>query len=637
MHKILITLLILIICKVSLIAQICLSSNANNISYNSKVIINKNFYKILNFNSEQPFCSNLMQINTSNTLAVANYKKNYFYFKICNSNIHNSNQVLENSIFTDSLEITVLQENSKESFQMGLAFPFNSKKNNMRKNILFLDFKPHECKEILFSYYGRFSEPRESFYISPFKEFVEKEENINFYWGLYFCIILLIVGFSTIIWILFYRNVVLINFILYTVFIFLTICDGNNFTFKYIFPNNPEIEKLFSTVIILGAYIYLLKLTSTFFNYNLFRRLIQILFLIGLINLILISFVNSSNTFLYKVVWNSTFWVVIICCVLSFIVPILKFNANKLKSSIFILGNFIMTFAGIYTAIQFKFGFKLNEFSNFYPPIAHTIESLAFLSLSLLEVYTTFRIKNKLQLDLIENENKKLNLESIAQQLELDRAQEQIKFQIEREAHEQSLNSERSRIASEMHDDLGSGLTTIRYLSNKALKNADSTEEGEQIRKISDQSNELIQNMSEIIWAMNSRNDTIEMLCSYMRRYSSEYLDQYKIQLNWNQNVEDANSVVTGEKRRAIFLVLKEALHNVVKHSKASQVSIKIDNILKKLVVEIHDNGIGFDTNNSNASGNGIYNMKKRIESVQGEIKIITTSEGTSILIECEL
>ncbi len=199
---------------------------------------------------------------------------------------------------------------------------------------------------------------------------------------------------------------------------------------------------------------------------------------------------------------------------------------------------------------------------------------------------------------------------------------------------QEALNSERSRIASEMHDDLGSGLTTIRYLSNKALKNADSSEESKQIRKISEQSNELILNMSEIIWAMNSRNDTMELLCSYMRRYSSEYLDQYKIQLKWKQNIEDANSVVSGEKRRSIFLVLKEALHNIVKHSRTNEVNINIENSVKKLKVEIKDNGIGFNANDSLAYGNGLYNMKKRVESIQGDLNITSTCEGTKLTIE---
>jgi len=78
--------------------------------------------------------------------------------------------------------------------------------------------------------------------------------------------------------------------------------------------------------------------------------------------------------------------------------------------------------------------------------------------------------------------------------------------------NQQAIEHERTRIASEMHDDLGSGLTTIRYLSDKALMQAKDTEEVEQIQRIADHSNTLVRNMSEIIWAMNSRFDDAENL-----------------------------------------------------------------------------------------------------------------------------
>src|SRR5687768_6170787 len=91
---------------------------------------------------------------------------------------------------------------------------------------------------------------------------------------------------------------------------------------------------------------------------------------------------------------------------------------------------------------------------------------------------------------------------------------------------QQAVENERTRIASEMHDDLGSGLTTIRYLSDKALIQAKDSEEATQIKKIADHSNTLVRNMSEIIWAMNSRFDNTENLIGYLRRYASEYLDE---------------------------------------------------------------------------------------------------------------
>ncbi|MGB3226675.1 MAG: histidine kinase dimerization/phosphoacceptor domain-containing protein, partial [Saprospiraceae bacterium] len=89
--------------------------------------------------------------------------------------------------------------------------------------------------------------------------------------------------------------------------------------------------------------------------------------------------------------------------------------------------------------------------------------------------------------------------------------------------NQQAIEKERNRIASEMHDDLGSGLTTIKYLSERALKQAKDPEEEKQVKRISEHSSQLVRNMSEIIWAMNTRYDTLENLLAYIRRYASEY------------------------------------------------------------------------------------------------------------------
>ncbi|MBK8700655.1 MAG: hypothetical protein IPN29_14430 [Saprospiraceae bacterium] len=191
-----------------------------------------------------------------------------------------------------------------------------------------------------------------------------------------------------------------------------------------------------------------------------------------------------------------------------------------------------------------------------------------------------------------------------------------------------AIEKERNRISAEMHDDLGSGLTRIRFLSDKALRFATDNEEREEIKKIASHSNDLVRNMGEIIWAMNSRFDNAESLISYMRRFASEYLDENGIDLEFESSENEDNVSLSGEKRRNIFLVLKEILHNAVKYSGASKIIIHI-NSTPNFTIHIREiGGMGFDPITSSTSGNGIFNMQKRMANVGGTLVFEQTASG---------
>ncbi|MBK9270775.1 MAG: hypothetical protein IPM48_04190 [Saprospiraceae bacterium] len=185
-------------------------------------------------------------------------------------------------------------------------------------------------------------------------------------------------------------------------------------------------------------------------------------------------------------------------------------------------------------------------------------------------------------------------------------------------AQQRALENERNRIASEMHDDLGSGLTTISYLSERLTKSIISEEERSLVQKINLQSKKLVGNMGEIIWAMNTKFDTVENLLIYIRRYASEYFAGIYIQLEWNQNQSLLNYSISGENRRNIFLVLKELFHNIAKHSQASIVNLDLTQLENELIIRLKDNGKGFDLNKNLEKGNGLHNIFKRIEYLGG-------------------
>lgn len=191
------------------------------------------------------------------------------------------------------------------------------------------------------------------------------------------------------------------------------------------------------------------------------------------------------------------------------------------------------------------------------------------------------------------------------------------------------MKKERNRIAGEMHDDLGAGLSTIRFLSEKVKRDSFNTGTQYDADKIAVNSNDLVQKMNEIIWAMNEKNDTLEDLVFYTRAYAMEYCEDNNLSCNVALPASIPEKFVSGEMRRNVFLTIKESLHNIVKHSGAFTVCIefKVD---KQLSVSIRDNGKGITYENKVHTGNGLLNMQKRISLLGGKMDI-RNSKGVTI------
>jgi len=187
---------------------------------------------------------------------------------------------------------------------------------------------------------------------------------------------------------------------------------------------------------------------------------------------------------------------------------------------------------------------------------------------------------------------------------------------------------ERERISADMHDELGSGMTAIRLMSEIA-RNKMKEQTPAEIEKISQSADEVLNKMNAIIWSMNSSNDTIDNLVSYIRSYALEYFENTPIacKVTTPEYIEPAE--LTGDKRRNIFLSVKETLNNSLKHSKASEVYIDFK-IGKTLTIKIVDNGTGIDFQKIRQFGNGLKNIAKRIESIGGTYKIENSNATVS-------
>lgn len=207
----------------------------------------------------------------------------------------------------------------------------------------------------------------------------------------------------------------------------------------------------------------------------------------------------------------------------------------------------------------------------------------------------------------------------------------QLMVMREREA----IEKERMRISADIHDDIGSEITSIIILS-KTLRNQQSTGAMSSVLdKLEAASHEVINKMNEVIWTLNPSNDTLHNLLAYLRDHVYQFSEKYTIATTLE--IGDSlyrDTPMSAEQRRSTFLLVKEILHNVVKHAHASHVSIVISESSNTLTINIQDNGTGFDPD-LRTSGNGFRNMQKRIQMLKGKLSIATTrGKGTSILIE---
>ncbi len=179
---------------------------------------------------------------------------------------------------------------------------------------------------------------------------------------------------------------------------------------------------------------------------------------------------------------------------------------------------------------------------------------------------------------------------------------------------------ERQRISADMHDELGAGMTAIRLMSEIA-RNKMKENTPIEIEKISHSADDVLNKMNAIIWSMNSGNDTLDNLVSYIRSYALEYFDGTNVDCRVKVPDHVPEIELAGDKRRNVFLCLKETLNNTLKHAGASLVEIDI-RIGEELYIRISDNGKGIDLEKLRQFGNGLKNIARRMESIGGTCHI---------------
>jgi len=199
------------------------------------------------------------------------------------------------------------------------------------------------------------------------------------------------------------------------------------------------------------------------------------------------------------------------------------------------------------------------------------------------------------------------------------------------------MEKERNRIARDMHDDIGAELSkisiTCEHLKSHFAGRPDIIKD---LAIIKESTGSIVNNIGNIIWALNPINNTLDSLLGYLREYTFEYLEMHRLSVLFNMPELKENRIISHELRTHFFMVVKEILHNIVKHAGAQNVEIIISLSPNRLCCSVKDDGSGFLITRDNRFGNGLRNMKQRITETGG-ILTIGSAPGKGTTVELEI
>ena len=357
---------------------------------------------------------------------------------------------------------------------------------------------------------------------------------------------------------------------------------------------------------IISYMIFMKRFLATKTRHPFLHKTYNIGLILSAISLLLFTWFHYfTNNFNAEYLTENLTKVILLIMVIVFLVYGIRHWNDKLLRFLF-WGNFCLFFFSLIsqlTAFMHDFLDKLpGLFSSsiFYYEIGVFFELVFFLS--------GLNYKNR------------TSIISQTEERETLKAQNQMQEYEKEIAVYKAQQAERERISADMHDELGAGMTAIRLMSEIARRKMKENTPVE-IEKISDSANDVLNKMNAIIWSMNSGNDTLDNLVSYIRSYALEYFDGTHIDCKVNTPTSIPDFELTGDKRRNIFLCIKETLNNALKHSSGANITIDIE-LKPELKITIHDDGKGIDLQNLRQFGNGLKNIGRRMESIGGTFTI---------------
>jgi signal transduction histidine kinase len=202
---------------------------------------------------------------------------------------------------------------------------------------------------------------------------------------------------------------------------------------------------------------------------------------------------------------------------------------------------------------------------------------------------------------------------------------------------QEALAKQREKIADDLHDELGTELSRILYISDEAAEQTDGQRKNILINEITNIAATSIRNMRDMLWVLDEKNDSFSSLIDRIRSNVQQIFNEKDI--SFTLTVEGAihSLLLDRETRQNILLIVKEACHNIIKHARASRVEIRIYDELDKVIFNIKDNGIGFSTQ-SESIGRGLKSMKRRANFIKAEMHFKNNNpNGTCLILKLPL
>ena len=211
--------------------------------------------------------------------------------------------------------------------------------------------------------------------------------------------------------------------------------------------------------------------------------------------------------------------------------------------------------------------------------------------------------------------------------------------QIQRLEKERAVAMERTRIAQDIHDEVGTSLTKISKLTEMIdQQDGKSGLSSDFTRSIANTARDTIQAMDEIVWAINPKNDSLKEMADYLVYFTEDFLRPTGIAFNLEVPLKLPDISITSEVRHNLFMAVKEALNNIVKHADSGQIRLGMELSENKLSITIADNGKGFDLDRASTVGNGLGNMRKRLSAIRGELHVRSEpGGGTTVKLQVRL
>ncbi len=205
-----------------------------------------------------------------------------------------------------------------------------------------------------------------------------------------------------------------------------------------------------------------------------------------------------------------------------------------------------------------------------------------------------------------------------------------------KEGRKQKLNEVRTKIAYEMHQDIGNDLNALVYkIKNWHLKNGNI--ESEEYKQLEQSTMQVIAKVNDIVWSLNSEKNNLKALQNHLIAYAEETIANSNMTCSIEAVTKMPSRTIELEIKKNIYLLYKEAINNVVKHAAAGHVSIRFKYKLRKLQISIADDGKGFDFDKI-IKGNGLDSMQHRINQLKGKIEFIQNQpKGTIVKFELKV